>query len=241
MGTQRVLAPLLRRFDPCRPCHFSRKEIYKMIYVIMCGGNYSYFEHPKALAEVHGEPLVGRTVRLLKEAGIKESEIKITGSDPRLEAFGPEVLRHKNDFKVLPDRIEGSWLNAFIRVSVPVCYLFGDVYYTDIGIKKIVAHNSGLNTLFGTYNKDLKPWDEPLAFKVFDTEAFFVGVKAVKRLSDQGRCNRHPIVWELYRFLNGIDVNVHQVNPDTYVNIPDGGMDVDGPEDLKRVEQYYAG
>ena len=216
-----------------------------MVYIIMCGGNYSYFEHPKALTEVHGEALVDRTIWLLQKAGVSADDIKITASDPRLEGHGVEVLRHENDFKVIRDErrkivhIEGYWLDAFIRVNVPVCYLFGDVYYTEKGIKTIAEHDTGVNTLFGTIDPDLKPWEEPLAYKVYDTKAFFEGVQAVKDLHDRGQCNRHPIVWELYRYLNGINVNQHVLDPRTYKNVPGGGMDVDGPEDLALVERYY--
>ena len=44
-----------------------------MKYIIMCGGEYKQWETPKQLSVVKGEVLVERTVRLLKENGIKEN------------------------------------------------------------------------------------------------------------------------------------------------------------------------
>ena len=51
-----------------------------MIYVIMCGGNYTDFKKHKALTRINGEPLVARTIRMLKE--LTNEQIFITASDP---------------------------------------------------------------------------------------------------------------------------------------------------------------
>lgn len=215
-----------------------------MLYVIMCGGNYSYFEKPKALTVVGGETLLDRTIRLLQEQGIKPDDIKITGSDERLTGHGAQVLHHDNDFKVTDIgngriSIQGYWLNAFIETKEPACYIFGDVFFTEKAIKTIVNNRYLGNTLFGTINTDLKSWNEPLAYKVEDPETFFKGIQAVKDLHKQGKCNRHPIVWELYRYLNGIDINKHFMLPETYVHIEDGGMDVDKLDEAEIIEKYF--
>ena len=42
--------------------------MYKVI--IMCGGHYEKFKEHKALSIINGEPLVQRTIRLLKENGV---------------------------------------------------------------------------------------------------------------------------------------------------------------------------
>ena len=56
------------------------------------------------------------------------------------------------------------------------------------------------------------------------------GVEKVKRWHDEGKFKRHPIVWELYRVLNGLDPNVQQILDKNYECIDDGTMDADSPE-----------
>ena len=41
-----------------------------MKYIIMCGGDYRNFTQPKQLFKINGEPIVTRTMRLLRECGI---------------------------------------------------------------------------------------------------------------------------------------------------------------------------
>ena len=46
----------------------------------MCGGKYGPFaNNPRQLIKVNGEPVVARTIRLLREAGIKD--IAISSND----------------------------------------------------------------------------------------------------------------------------------------------------------------
>ena len=42
-----------------------------MRYIIMCGGDYPTWEVPRQLTEIKGEPIVARTIRLLRKNGIK--------------------------------------------------------------------------------------------------------------------------------------------------------------------------
>lgn len=227
---------------PAALATFQEREI--MLHVIMCGGSYSHFEKPKALTVVKGEKLVKRTIRLLTEKGVDIDDIKISTNNPGFEDLGVEILHHDNSFKLSYDengneKIEGYWLDAFIPLDEPVCYLFGDVFFTEKAIKTIVNNRYLGNTLFGTINTDLKSWNEPLAYKVEDPESFFKGIEEVKSMYDRGECKRHPIVWELYRYLNGIDINKHFMLVETYVHVPDGGMDVDKLDQVKLIEKYY--
>ena len=114
--------------------------------------------------------------------------------------------------------------------------MYGDVVYTPDAIKKIVNCKKSGNVLFGTSlakNKDHKNWGEPFAYKVDDYRTFMDGVEAVKRLWDEGKLKRHPITWELYRYLNGLDVNIQDVRDETYICIDDGTIDIDEPEAVK--------
>lgn len=201
----------------------------------MCGGEYTNFKIPKHLSVVNGERLVNRTIRLLKENGVKE--IYISSNNPLFDKCGVPRLEHKNDYIC---GVKGYWLDAFYPIDRQVCYIFGDVYFTDEAIKTIVNYKSNKNTLFGTSdakNKYHNNWGEPFAYKVYDYKSFQIGIKKVKKLYDEGKVNRNPITWELYRYLNNLDINIQQVLDDTYVCIDDGTIDIDSPEQIEILNQ----
>ena len=56
-----------------------------MKYIIMCGGIYAKWDRPKHLTELKGEPLVARTIRLLRENGI--TDIAISSNSELFEQF----------------------------------------------------------------------------------------------------------------------------------------------------------
>lgn len=214
-----------------------------MIYVIMCGGVYKDFEIPKQLTKVNGECLVDRTIRLLRELGIEN--IYITSNDKRFDKCNAPRLEHENTYKAENGITEGYWLDAYYPYFKPdtkVCFLSGDVYYTENAIRTIVEYNCTENTLFGTSdakNDRHENWGEPFAYKVVNYEEFMNGVKAVKKMQDEGITKRVPIVWELYRYLNGLDVNIQQVLDETYVCIDDGTIDVDDPTRIGTFKKRY--
>ena len=209
-----------------------------MIYVIMCGGEYPLaWKKPKQLFEVNGETLLDRTIRLLKENGAEE--IYISATDPIFDGHGVPRLEHENNFAVKGNKIDdivGYWVDAFypnFPDDTEVTYLFGDVWFTEEAIKRIVNCKKKGNVLFGTSlakNREHKPWGEPFAYVVRDYKAFMDGVAKVKQMHDERKFIRHPIVWELYRVLNKLDPNVQQILDKTYECIDDGTMDADSPE-----------
>lgn len=205
-----------------------------MKYIIMCGGENSKFKTPKHLTVIKGERLVDRTIRLLKENGIQD--IYISSNNPLFDSCGVPRLEHTNTYKNIDGTQYGYWLDAYYPVKEEVCYIYGDVYYTEQAIKTIIECNRPGNILFGTSdakNKYHNNWGEPFAYKVKDYKTFFNGIKKVKELQDKGKTNRMPVTWELYRYLNGLDVNVQQVLDETYICIDDGTMDLDYPEDIE--------
>ena len=213
-----------------------------MKYCILCGGYYEQFETPKHLLKINGERIAERTIRLLKENGV--TDIVITATDKRFDGLGVPRIEHKNTYRQENGTQYGYWLDAFYPFKEPTTYIFGDVYFSDDAIKTIVSYDGGGNVLFGSAlatNKLHMNWGEPFAYVVNDTLSFFAGIKAVKRLQDEGKTDRMPVVWELYRYLNGLDVNIHEVKPDTFKVIDDITIDVDSPEaydELKgKVEQ----
>lgn len=206
-----------------------------MKYIIMCGGEYKHFTIPKQLLEVKGEVIVARTVRLLKENGVKD--IYISSNDPRFDEYAPRLENKKNNFVTDKGKTKGYWLDAFYPIGEPCCYIFGDVYFTPGAIKAIVEYNSNNNILFGTgiaRNEEHQNWGEPFAYKVNKYEEFMNGVNAVKKLYDEGKTARHPIVWEVYRYLHNLDVNVQRITTD-YISIDDGTIDIDNPEQVNNL------
>lgn len=211
-----------------------------MKYIIMCGGKYDMWKTPRQLQVINGEVLVARTIRLLKENGI--TDIAITSNDPRFDNFGVPRIDHKNTYEYKDGESYGYWLDAYYQLpdNEKVCYMYGDVYYTDKAIKTIINYESNDNILFGTSaakNKYHENWGEPFSYKVNNNKAFKEGIEAVKKLQDEGKTNRVPITWELYRYLNNLDINIQQVLDKTYVCIDDDTMDIDYPEELDKMKK----
>ncbi len=207
-----------------------------MKYIIMCGGEYKIFQTPKHLSVINGERLVDRTIRLLKENGVKD--IYISSNNPIFDTCGVPRLEHTNTYVNNGKSNTGYWLDAFYKVNEPVCYIWGDVYFTDNAIKTIVNYKTNKNIFFGTsdaLNEYHNNWGEPFAYIVNDYITFYKGIDDVKKLKDEGKCIREPVVWELYRYLHGLDINVQRITTD-YVCIDDGTMDVDSPKELEELK-----
>ena len=215
-----------------------------MKYVIMCGGSYDQFETPRQLSVINGERIADRTVRLLREAGAED--ICISATDERFDSCGVPRLVHQNNFRVVNGKAEGYWLDAFypfFDANQKVTFIFGDVYFTEEAIRRIVSFRGIGNVLFGTSdakNELHENWGEPFAYVVNDYATFMQGVRSVKILQDLGLLKRCAIVWELYRFLNHLDVNVQAVLPETYVCIDDGTLDVDTPAHIDLISRRFS-
>ena len=210
-----------------------------MKYVIMCGGFYEQFKTPKQLSVVNGERLADRTIRLLKENGIKD--IYISSNNPLFDSCNVPRLEHENSYRYEDNTLKGYWLDAFyprFENDEKVTYMFGDVYYTEKAIQAITNYKTDKNILFGTSlakNKGHENWGEPFAYIVNDYKTFMDGIKEVKKMQDEGKTKRHALVWELYRYLNDLDINIQQVKNDTYVCIDDGTIDIDAPEQIEKL------
>lgn len=194
-----------------------------MKYIIMCGGPRSY----KPLRVIKDETIVERTIRLLRENGV--DDIAISTNDDRYQ-FGVPVLRHHN-----PLVWDGFyWLNGFYPMTDPVCYLFGDVFFSPEAIKTIVDKQTDSIEFFASAPpySDLytKKWAEPFAFKVQDTDKFFRCIRQCKNLDAQHLFNRHPISWELWQVINNTVIN--HIDYHSYTPINDYTVDIDDDEQV---------
>lgn len=216
-------------------------------YIILADSSVG-FEIPRQLSVVCGEPIIKRTIRLLKKNGIKD--ILITSHDRRFDNLGVERYEPLHNYYVpnLEDYKlnKGYWLNAFPieLLNQPICFLFGDVYYSENAIKTIIETPTKSTLFFCSYeNKDkkyIKHHDEPLAYKVVDYELFKKHIDIVKELKDKGECCREPIVWELYRSINGQEINVHEMTKN-YITINDESCDIDTLDDIIKLNEVIGG
>lgn len=215
-----------------------------MKYIILAdSNNTSPFILPRHLTKINGEELVSRTIRLLKENGVKD--IIITSHDKRFDNLGAtryEPLHNEYD----PVNLTGYWLNAFPieLLNEPTIYLFGDVYYSENAIKTILETPTDSALFFCTYHNEselyIKHHDEPLAYKVIDTDMFKENINKVKQMKDEGICCREPVVWELYRTINNQYINEHKMTSN-YVAINDESCDIDTLRDIVFLERKIGG
>lgn len=210
-----------------------------MKYVIMCGGTYKNWETPRQLIKIQNESTTERTIRLLKENNV--DDIVITTNNKAFEGLGVEVIYYDTGFITTGgETLKGYWLDAFDfdLLNQPICFLFGDVYYSDEAIKTIVETPTNSTLFFCSYKNKSKQYikhhDEPLAYKVVDYIKFKKNICLVKDMKDKGLCCREPIVWELYRSINNIDINEHKMTKN-YVAINDISCDIDGIKDIQKL------
>ena len=202
-----------------------------MRYIIMCGGEYPHLKIPKWLYKINGEPLIERTIRLLREAGVED--IAISSNHDIFDYLGVPVLKHENSYEY--DHRETYWLDAFYPMTEPVCYIFGDVCFSPAAIKAIVDYETDDVMFFASGLDDFSPdymkrWAEPFAFKVVNTKYFFQAIDIAKSYDREGKWNRMPVSWELWQVLQQTPLNEIKYN---YFSINDYTCDLDEEEDLE--------
>lgn len=210
-----------------------------MRYIIMCGGTYTKWDTPRQLTEIKGEPILLRTMRLLRENGV--TDIAISSNNDIFEQFGVPVLRHENDYSAAGyNMCSGYWCNGFYPTDYPVCYIFGDVVFSPEGIRTIVETETDDIMFFGSAPPFSpyypKPYIEPFAFKVVDTDHLKRAIEETKQIDAQGRFNRKPIAWEFWNVICGGDPN--WIHYDSYVHINDYTCDIDNPEEVRLFDRF---
>lgn len=214
-----------------------------MKYIIMCGGKYRRWQTPRHLIEFEGEPLVQRTIRLLRECGVKD--IAISSNDWRFDKFGVPLLVHDNSYDVRGyNDFDGYWVDAFYPTQEPTCYVFGDVLFSPEAIEKIVNTDTDDIQFFASkppFTKLYsKMWAEPFALKVVNTGHLRQAIEQTKDLQDADAFVRKPIMWELWQVIKGTPLNV--IDYTNYAVINDYTCDIDNPEEVEfvkeRIENY---
>ena len=204
-----------------------------MKYIIMCGGQYQRWSTPRQLLKVNGEVILERTIRLLRESGVED--IAISSNNPIFGALGLPLLMHENSYNANGyDNFTGYWCDAFYPTDEEVCYIFGDVYFSPEAIKTIVETDTDDIEFFASAPpfppEYQKPWAEPFALKVKNTEHLKNAISLTKQYQDQGLFKRKPIMWELWQVIQATPLN--QINYHNYTVINDYTCDIDYPEEV---------
>lgn len=205
-----------------------------MKYIIMCGGDYLHWDKPRHLTVINGEPVITRTIRLLKENGI--DDIAISSNHPAFEQFSLPVLKHQNNYMALGAEIVGGhWSECFYPMEEPVCYIFGDVVFSPEAIKTIVNTDTDDIEFFASappFAKEYKKaWAEPFALKVRNTDHLKNAINLCRRYEEQGLFDRKPIMWELWQVIKGTPLN--RIDYTNYIPINDYTCDIDCADDAE--------
>lgn len=203
-----------------------------MKYIIMCGGQYQRWSTPRHLVKVNGEVILERTIRLLRENGVED--IAISSNNPIFGVWGLPLLMHENSYNANGyDNFTGYWCDAFYPTDEEACYIFGDVYFSPEAIKTIVETDTDDIEFFASAPpfppEYRKPWAEPFALKVKNTEHLKNAISLTKQYQDQGLFKRKPIMWELWQVIQATPLN--QINYHNYTVINDYTCDIDYPEE----------
>ena len=203
-----------------------------MKYIILCGSNHEYVNGvPRQLVTINGERILDRTIRLLKENGIKE--ISVTTTDPAFDGIDAEVVPYDSS---------GPWIRCMQYITHPTTFIFGDVYFSEQAIKTIVDTPTDSIEFFASAPPFApnypKRWAEPFAFKVENVAAFNTAVDNVHVLLNKRVFRRDPLAWELWQVIKGTPINL--INYSNYTVINDYTCDIDCEADIYILERVLS-
>lgn len=206
-------------------------------YIIACSGSgtrwNNYLNTKKHLIKIENETLLDRTIRLLKKFD-PNSEICIFAFDKEYQRENtffctPTLLKREEHVKYPAVYMSREYWNLNGNTTI----LFGDIFFTENCIKKILENNNTLNffgrkegssitgkkhgELFGmSFNKDEK-------------EMVLNKLQILEQKFKKNEISRF-ITWELYRLINKIDLQKHQIKK-YFIEINDLTDDFDFPQD----------
>lgn len=127
---------------------------------------------PKGLLEIGGEKLLGRSIRLLREAGVEQIAMVVGFQRQKLqEAFAADGVHFiHNPFFAETNNLGSLWFaREWVREN-DFFYLHSDIIYED---SMLGSMTSGLGTAEGSFLTDTAPTDEE-AMKVRANDGFYV-------------------------------------------------------------------
>jgi choline kinase len=191
-----------------------------MKYIIMADGKGTRWNNhqniPKHFVEVDGETILARVVRLLRTFD-SAADVIITSHDPRYEIQGARRYEPQNNVLEI-DRFTAE------LIENDVCFLYGDTYYSEEAMKKIVTYQNGDVTFFGNHRSIV-------AIKVTNAQTFTHHVSRVRQLFLEGKIPK-CIGWQVYQSYFSLPFGDQKPLTDDFVLIDSNTKDVNSPLDL---------
>lgn len=192
-----------------------------MKYIIMADGKGTRWNNyngiPKHFIEINGERIIERTIRLLKKYDY-DSKIIVTSHDDRYCFEGTERYEPKNNVLEI-DRFTEE------LIEDNVCFLYGDCYYEESSIKKIVNLSNNSLLFFGNSYSIV-------AIKVFDSNLFKRHIHNVKNLYIDGLIDTCK-GWQVYYSFENM-LFCDKIIGDNFVMLSQETHDFNYPSDLKK-------
>jgi len=185
----------------------------------------NYLGVPKQMIVIEGEPLLVRTIRQIKERGIKDEEIAV--SVPQKGYFGEigvDEIVGKSEMEIY------KFLNVEDHFSDGTLLFWGDNYFTDEAMDIIFADKNPFRFFGRAGGSQLtgKPYGEIFAVKA--NKMIFDKARELEAMSGElQRC----ATWELYRLICRFPLTQHIVG-DYYTDINDWTDDFDYPADYDK-------
>ena len=178
----------------------------------------NYMGVPKHLVEINGEPIIGRTVRLLNEMMDGNCEVIITSHDERYEFEGSR--RHEP----LNNNLE---IDRFTQelIADNTCFLYGDTYYTEEALREILDTENEDVLFFGNAKSIV-------AINVRNSAMFEKHVANVRQLFLDGKIEK-CVGWQVYQSITGQDFSQKADMGGRFVILDSKTTDINTPEEYK--------
>lgn len=203
-----------------------------------------YLGVPKHFAPVNDEPIIERTVRLLR--GFKDTEIFVVAPDDK--RYGIEGSNLFTPNKNYSNYDADKFLNSrkLWNTNGRTIVFYGDVYFTEDAINRIMAYEEKSWRLFGrAFKSELTgtPFGECFAQSFYNENIpeHDAALRRIVNLYARGiisRCGG----WEHYRAILGLPDSLmekHLVG-DKFENIDDWTDDFDWPSDYDRFVERFS-
>lgn len=216
-----------------------------MRVIIICAGDATRWNNhlgvSKHLAPINGEPILMRTIRLLKSRGIRKNQIFVVSKEEYpvdAVTYIPKLNKQNHD----ADKFLSSkelWDDEGRTII-----LYGDVYFSENAIDTILKDESTFWRMFCRPLPSTKygyPYGECFAvsFMPIDQEYALKNLKKLVYLYKAEVLSRIG-GWEWARVMAGVNVSVlhlHHTMLDNYIVIDDETDDMDYPEDYDLIKK----
>lgn len=191
-----------------------------MKYIIMADGKgtrwNNYNNIPKHLIKVDGEILIERIVRQLNEKD-KSCDVIITSHDPRYEFTGSTRYEPRNNVLEI-DRFTEE------LIEDNICFLYGDTYYSNESINKIISTEVEDIMFFGN-RKSI------VAVKIKDSSLFKKHIENVKKLYLEKKI-KNCKGWQVYQSFQNLEFDKKQIG-DKFIIVDEITIDYNTPKEYE--------